>query len=280
MNLSRILKSCFVFLMVCLALGCAATSSTVIDPPEYSVKAPSSFVVEYTDMEFVLVPAGSFYMGSPEEEKNRDIDEGPVHKVEMSSFYMGKYEVTQSQWKKVMGKNPSFFKGSPSLPIENVSWDLVQKFMKVLNRKTGFNFRLPTEAEWEYACRAKVQARFSSGNDEKALREYAWFKDNSGEEPHQVGTLKPNNFGLYDMHGNVSEWIGDGRRGYLSDTIKDPIGGLSSKKAIHRGGCWLYPGRYCRSANRMDTEKNFRTHIIGFRLALDISAIDFNKHLK
>jgi len=263
-------KKCSFFMMLSVFfLGCASTTISVTDGSAHRPQCPSSFKVDYTGMEFVRVPAGSFDMGSPPEEPGRDLDEGPRHRVEISAFYLGKYEVTQAQWQKVMGKNPSFFKGDPMLPVENVSWNSVQKFIRILNRKTGFDFRLPTEAEWEYACRAGTRTLFFSGDDEKSLGEYAWFNVNSGEETHPVGMLKPNAFGLYDMHGNVSEWVGDGRRGYLSKPVKDPDGGMPGKKAMHRGGCWLYPARYLRSANRMDVEKDFNTHIIGFRLAID-----------
>jgi formylglycine-generating enzyme required for sulfatase activity len=280
MSLSRRLKLTALFLFAGLITGCVSTSSNVINPSERGVKTPSSFVVEYNDMEFVLVPEGAFDMGSPEDEAGRDNDETPVHKVTLPSFYIGKYETTQAQWEKVMGGNPSTFKGTADLPVEEVSWEDVHKFIKRLNRKTGLKLRLPTEAEWEYACRAGSQTRFYSGNDEKLLGEYAWFNHNAGGETHLVGTRRPNAFGLYDMHGNVSEWIGDGRRGYLSSQESSPVGPPVSKNAIHRGGAWLYPGKLCRSANRMASEKDFKTHIIGFRLAIDKDAIDFNDRIK
>ena len=212
-------------------------------------------------------------MGSPDTEKGRDNDEGPVHSVTIDPFYMGKYEVTEGQWQRVMGDNPSYFKGHPYLPVENVSWNDVQKFIKRLDEKTGIRFRLPTEAEWEYACRAGSDAPFCCGTDNKTLAEYAWFSMNSGGETHVVGTRYPNKWGLYDMHGNVNEWVADGRRGYLPRAERNPRGIISLRKAIFRGGCWLYPAYLCRSANRMDAEKDFRSHITGFRLAVDRSEI-------
>lgn len=171
---------------------------------------PKTFTSPYTGMEFVLIPAGEFMMGSPSDEKGRYDQEGPVHKVTINNpFYMGKYPVTQRQWKKAMGTNPSKFKGD-DLPVENVSWEKIQKFVKVLNEKEGADkYRLPSEAEWEYACWASTQTRYSFGDDESKLNEYAWYDKNSGSKTHPVGQKKPNQWGLYDMHGNVSEWVQD-----------------------------------------------------------------------
>ncbi len=210
-------------------------------------------------------------MGSPDDEKGRDMDEGPTHRVTLDAFYMGKYEITQVQWEKVMGRS---FEGSPDLPVVDVSWHDVQDFLKQLNKKSDIRYRLPTEAEWEYACRAGSQAAFSCGPDELELKGYAWFAADSGGERHLVGSKKPNKLSLYDIHGNVCEWVGDGRRGYRAREEHNPVGPPSRKKAIHRGGCWMYPAELCRSANRNSTEKEYRSHIIGFRLAFDKKDMD------
>jgi len=254
---------------ILLFLGCASHHTLITKPLNTQDGFPPSYTDPYAGVEFILLPAGNFTMGSPEDEKGRDEDEGPTHEVFIDSFYIGKYEITQAQWKKVMGQNPSYNRALPSLPIENVSWNEIQRFLKRLNKKTGLTFRLPTEAEWEYACRDSTQTPFCSGSDNSALNELAWFNINAAGETHPVGTRMPNQLGLYDMHGNVSEYVGDGRRGYLSRKEHNPKGAHSATKAIHRGGCWLYPAKLCRSANRMTYEKDIPTHIIGFRLAID-----------
>jgi formylglycine-generating enzyme required for sulfatase activity len=156
-------------------------------------------------MTFTLISAGDFYMGSEESG-----DEKPVHKVKINNpFYLGIYPVTQREWKAVMDDNPSYFKGD-DMPVEQVSWDDVQEFIKKLNEKEGTDrYRLPSEAEWEYACRVGTTSRYSFGDDESKLGDYAWYDDNSGDKTHPVGQKKPNSWGLYDMHGNVWEWVQD-----------------------------------------------------------------------
>jgi len=259
---------------ILLFLGCASHHTLITKPLNPQDGFPASYTDPYSGVEFILLPAGSFTMGSPEDEKGRDKDEGPTHEVSIDSFYIGKYEITQAQWKKVMGKNPSYNRALPSLPVENVFWNEIQRFLRRLHKKTGITFRLPTEAEWEYACRAGTQTPFCSGSDNSTLNECAWFNINAAGETHPVGTRMPNQFGLYDMHGNVSEYVGDGRRGYLSRKERNPKGTHSTVRAIHRGGCWLYPSKLCRSANRMTYEKAVPTHIIGFRLAIDKNSVN------
>ena len=238
----------------------------------------SESFVNSIGMDFVKIRAGEFMMGSPYDEKYREKDEGPVHKVTIEEpFYLGKFEVTQEQWQKVMGNNPSGFKGE-NLPVEDVSWNDAQEFVKKLNEKEGTDkYRLPSEAEWEYACRAGSTTKYSFGNDESRLKEYAWYLNNSESETHPVGQKKPNLWGLYDMYGNVWEWVQDT---YHSDYSSAPSGGSAwvsgGYSHVARGSSFNRPyfdkspaTAGCRSANRgggNDTELADK----GFRLLMEI----------
>jgi formylglycine-generating enzyme required for sulfatase activity len=214
-------------------------------------------------MEFVLIPAGTFTMGS----EDGDSDERPARQVTISRpFYLGKYEVTQGQWQAVMGNNPSLFQGDAKLPVEQVWWSDVQDFIGKLNAKEGGNrYRLPTEAEWEYAARAGSTSAYSFGNETSLLGEYAWYRDNSGGKTHPVGQLKPNAWGLYDMHGNVMEWVQDWYGRYSEQSVRDPQGPPSGSHRMRRGGAWNSVATVCRSANRYSVP-GFRDDFLGFRL--------------
>jgi len=182
-----------------------------------------------------------------------DDDEKPVHRVRISqAFYLGKYQVTQAQWQAVMGDNPSRFKGD-TLPVEQVSWKDVQKFTQFLNAREGdTKYRLPTEAEWEYAARAGTTTAYSFGDDPRQLGEYAWFGENSGTTTHPVGQKKPNPWGLYDMHGNVWERVQDWYGPYTAGTAVDPAGPSSpGSLRVFRGGGWPFVAGLCRSAKRI-----------------------------
>jgi formylglycine-generating enzyme required for sulfatase activity len=215
-------------------------------------------------MQFALIPAGEFQMGSA----NGSDDERPVHTVRISKpFYLGSHEVTQGQWETVMGNNPSRFKGDANRPVETVSWEEVQKFIDKLNtREGGTKYRLPTEAEWEYAARAGWTTAYSFGDDSSQLGKYAWFGDNAGNTTHPVGTLQPNAWGLYDMHGNVWEWVQDGYDKYVAGPVTDPQGPAAGSYRVIRGGSWLYVARNCRSAYRYHNAPGFRNDSLGFRL--------------
>ena len=212
-------------------------------------------------MEFVLIPAGTFQMGSNDDDK-------PVHTVRLTQpFYLGKYEVTQGQWQAVMGNNPSRFTGDPNRPVENVSWDNVQEFIRRLNaREAGATYRLPTEAEWEYAARAGTTTRWSFGDDASQLGRYAWYDRNAGGQTHPVGQLQPNPWGLYDMHGNVWEWVQDWYGSYSSGTAVDPAGPSSGSYRVNRGGSLAYGARFCRSAYRLRDAPGSRYDFLGLRL--------------
>jgi formylglycine-generating enzyme required for sulfatase activity len=216
-------------------------------------------------IEFVLVPAGKFMMGS---DKGAD-DEKPVHEAHLSMpFYLGKYEVTQGQWQAVMGNNPSRFKGDANLPVEHVTWEDVQAFIRKLNaRESGTKYRLPTEAEWEYAARAGTTTDYSFGDDPRLLGEYAWYAENAEHKTHPVGQKKANVWGLHDMHGNVWEWVQDWySKPYPSGTVTDPQGPAAGSIRVYRGGSWITHARNCRVSYRNDQGPGGRVVYIGFRL--------------
>ena len=222
-------------------------------------------------MQLVLIPAGKFVMGSPGSETGRDDDEGPQRRVTVSrSFYMGVTEVTQDQYAAIMGKNPSKFSGL-SNPVEQVSWEDAVAFCKALSKKTGQTVRLPTEAEWEYACRAGSKTRFSFGDEDRDLGAHAWYEDNSDGKSHPVGKKKANAWGLYDMHGNVWEWCGDWyAESYAGLKTEDPQGPGGGKFRVLRGGSSGYKPARCRSANRYWLTPDYRGIRIGFRVAVDL----------
>ena len=207
-------------------------------------------------MEFVHIPAGEFMMGSPDSETGRQKDEGPVHRVIIEKpFYLGKYEVTQAQWTAVMGDNPSIFQNAPDhhmYPVDWVSWNDCRDFIQKLNKLNSGTFRLPTEAEWEYACRAGTQTPFYWGMNTEGweMNRYAWAYSRAEGKSHPVGQKQPNAWGLYDMSGNVWEWCSDWRGDYPSGTAVSPAGPDSGKVKIYRGGSWFNPAATLRSANR------------------------------
>ena len=229
------------------------------------------------EMAFAWIEPGVFQMGSPSSEKGHWRDEGPVHEVEISEgFWLGKYEVTQEQWEAVMGTTPwsgkSYALSDPSHPTVYISWDDVQEFIGRLNAAGSAVYRLPSEAEWEYACRARSTTPWSFGDDERRLTHYAWYNDNAwdvGEEyAHAVGTKLPNAWGLYDMHGNVWEWVQDWYDGgyYNSSPRVDPPGPRSGSNRVVRGGAFTNNARNVRSANRNAYSPGARNVDIGVRL--------------
>ncbi len=185
-------------------------------------------------IELVLIPAGKFVMGSPTTEQGRSTNEIQHEVILSKPFLIGKYEVTQSQWEAIMGNNPSSGDKGPMLPVTDVSWNDCQKFLKKLNEKTKSEFRLPSEAEWEYACRAGTTTAFSFGNELKPTD--ANHAASNIYTPVKVGTYKPNAFGLYDMHGNVNEWCNDWFKAYPTNTVTDPTGPANGEYRIVRGG--------------------------------------------
>jgi formylglycine-generating enzyme required for sulfatase activity len=212
--------------------------------------------------ELVFVEGGTFQMGSSSGES----DEQPVHSVTLSSFNIGKYEVTQAQWIAVMGSNPSSFSGCDNCPVEEVSWNEVQEFIRKLNAQTGKNYRLPTEAEWEYAARGGKQSRgytYSGSNDLGSVA-----SNNSGSKKHAVGGKQANELGIYDMSGNVSEWCSDWYGNYSSYNETNPTGASSGQFRVLRGGSWADFASFCRSAFRSSDNPVSRRSYYGFRLVL------------
>jgi formylglycine-generating enzyme required for sulfatase activity len=227
-------------------------------------------------MEFVEIPAGSFFLSINIVNEFNEKLYSP--KVTISKpFYLGKYEVTQEQWMAVMGSNPSGFKGRTN-PVENVSWNDVQEFIKRLNVKEGTNkYRLPTEMEWEYAARAGTDTAFFFMKDPKTYDEvepfldaYAWYNKNSGGTTHPIGQKKANPWGLYDIYGNVWEWVADWYSEKLPQDreITDPRGPAQGSYRVIRGGAWYDDAELCRSSNRGGYTPGLRRSLIGFRLAL------------
>lgn len=217
------------------------------------------------DIEFVSIPAGKFTMGSPSSEKNHQVDEGPVHEVTIEAFELGKYEITQKQWVEVMGSNPSKWIGD-DFPVGHVSKNNVEEFIEKLNEREGTDkYRLPTEAEWEYACRAGTTAAYSFGDDESKLGDYAWYNANSDNQIHPVGQKKPNSWGLYDMHGNVWEWVQDDSHDSYDGAPSD--GSAWGSGETSRGGSYSTVAKFCRSANRNGCDPE---DTIGFRLVREI----------
>ncbi len=227
-------------------------------------------------MDLVLIESGEFLMGSPSSEAKRDDDEGPQHRVRISKpFYMGKHEVTQAQWRAVMGSNPSHFKGD-DLPVEQVSWDGIQEFCRKLSERAGRTIRLPTEAEWEYSCRAGTTTPFHFGSTISPDQvnydgNHPYGEGRKGvyrEKTTSVGSFPANAWGLYDMHGNVWEWCGDwcGEDYYADSPGADPTGPGSGKYRVLRGGSWLSLARYCRCANRRWCRPGLRNDYVGFRV--------------
>ena len=222
--------------------------------------APEAIRVFYLEqglpLELVQIPAGEFVMGSPDSELGRQQDEGPQHRVEISRpFHIGRFEITQAQWRAVMGANPSTFQRAANaglLPVERVTWHDAMAFVTKLNSRFPGTFTLPTEAEWEYACRAGNPTRYPWGNDTDPakLNQHAWFNSRAEGQPHPVGRKLPNAWGLYDMHGNVWEWCMDGPRTYGSDPNIDPVGPIDGEHPVIRGGSWFNEPESLRSANR------------------------------
>jgi formylglycine-generating enzyme required for sulfatase activity len=233
-------------------------------PPVSSKKASR----RAPEIDMVAIPAGSFTMGCQDSrDKDCDSDEKPTHTVSISAFELGKTEVTQGQWKAVMGNNPSNFSScGDNCPVEQVSWDDVQVFIQKLNAQTGKTYRLPSESEWEYACRAGQSSNYCGGDNVDSVAWYGYEK--SGKTTHPVGKKDANAWGLYDMSGNVYEWVQDGKHSDYNGAPSDSrVWSGATDRRVLRGGSWNYNARLSRAANRNDSTPTVRVNNVGFRLA-------------
>lgn len=216
----------------------------------------------------VRVEGGTFTMGATSEQgSDAESDEKPAHQVTLSLFSIGKYEVTQEEWETVMGSNPSSFKGAKR-PVEMVSWNDCQEFIRKLNQMTGKRFRLPTEAEWEYAARGGNRSNGYKYAGSNSLGNVAWYTRNSGSETHPVGQKSPNELGLYDMSGNVYEWCQDWYGSYSGGSQTNPTGASSGSIRVYRGGSWYGFAGGCRSSRRGSLTSWLSDRSLGLRLAL------------
>jgi len=285
---SRRKKTALAVLLACLLVGGIWYCAT--DHPRADLTLDLGNGVT---MKLVLIPAGTFTMGSPATEPDRSPDEGPQHEVTISKpFYMGIYSVTQEQYEQVMSSNPSHHKGAND-PVGTVSWDDATEFCKKLSQKTGKKVRLPTEAQWEYACRAGTNTAYNTGAklspgqadcnfSASSATRGTWEKltgwvrsffpapKQTQDGPRPVGSFRPNGLGLYDMHGNISQlcadWYGDDY--YANSPTTDPTGPESGKCRVLRGGNWIFNSLICRSSNRDRVDPAFRVINYGFRVVL------------
>ena len=244
------------------------TQEPLAQTPVTNVDNISIPVKDGISIDMVRVEAGTFTMGATPEMKEPFDWEKPTHQVTLTNdYYIGKYEVTQALWQAVMGNNPSYFKGG-NLPVEYVSWDDCQEFISKLNNMTGKKFRLPTEAEWEYAARGGKKGRGCQYSGSNNLSDVVWYKDNSDSKTHAVGSKQANELGIYDMSGNVCEWCQDWYDSYSSSSQVNPTGANSGSYRVFRGGSWCCVARVCRSSYRCSRTPVDRNGYFGLRLVL------------
>lgn len=257
------------------------------EPATFGVDGSKDVVAQLSDtvkMDMIWIEPGTFVMGSPSNELGRYSDE-TQHTVTLTKgYWLGKYEVTQAQYQTVMGSNPSNFKGD-NLPVEDVSWYDANNFCAKLTAQEkaagrlpeGYEYTLPTEAQWEYACRAGTTTALNSGKNLTQeydncpnLGEVGWYTSNSGSKTHEVGQKKPNEWGLYDMHGNVWEWCKDWYGSYSTGAVTDPVGPSTGSRRVIRGGSWYFNANYCRSAYRYYDFPDNDYYDFGFRAVLSL----------
>ncbi len=244
----------------------ATPSPTAITPK--GMRSYTEVIALNVRMEMHAIPGGEFLMGSPE--KLGYADEYPQHRATLSPFYIGKYPITQAQWRAVMRTNSSHFNG-PNHPVDSITWDEAFEFCRRLSYATNRTYRLPTEAEWEFACRAGMQTQFNYGDEEEFIVQYAWCLTNSGNHTHPVGEKKPNGWGLYDMHGNVWEWCQDWYAAdyYQHSPSVNPSGPAKGASRVLRGGSWYSLPNYCRNAGRSNHQPDLRDPLVGFRVVCE-----------
>lgn len=231
-----------------------------------SVDASKTYTVNGVSFTMIGVYGGTFTMGSPDSDSEAYSNEKPAHQVTLSNYYIGETEVTQALWQAVMGSNPSYYTGDLQRPVEQVSWDDCQTFISKLNELTGENFRLPTEAEWEYAARGGSASKGYKYSGSNNVDDVVWFFDNSSNKTHVVKTKQPNELGIYVMSGNVYEWCSDWYGSYSSSAQTNPTGPSSGSYRVFRGGSWCHNARFCRVANRICSSPGNGDNLIGLRL--------------
>ncbi len=235
-------------------------------------------ILQELEENMVLVEGGTFTMGAADNQlKDAESDEKATHQVTLPSYYICKYEVTQNLWTLVMGNNPSSFKASLQ-PVEDVTWNDCQQFIEKLNSLTGKDYRMPTEAEWEFAARGGNQSKGYKYAGSNSIGEVAWYSANSGNSPHDVGKKKPNELGLYDMSGNVYEWCQDWKAPYSRKAQTNPTGPEEGTYRVNRGGRWCGSARACRTSDRSMSAPDYHFYHLGMRLAH--SAIQTKPNLK
>ncbi|MDD4847638.1 MAG: formylglycine-generating enzyme family protein [Bacteroidales bacterium] len=236
-----------------------------------SSEGNQTFTIGGVRFEMIYVKGGTFTMGCTSEQgSDCESDEKPAHQVTLTDYYIGKFEVTQELWRAVMGSDPSelYFKGCDECPVENVSWNDIQVFLLKLNVKTGKRFRLPTEAEWEYAARGGNKSNGYKYSGSNTIGNVGWYTDNSGSKTHPVGQKTPNELGIYDMSGNVWEWCQDWYGDYSSNSQTNPTGPSSGSYRVLRGGSWGDDARDCRVSYRNIGAPGNRNSSRGFRVLL------------
>jgi len=231
-----------------------------------NIKMDREMNLDMDVIEMVFVEGGSFTMGCTDEQgKDCHADEKPTHRVTLNNFYIGKYLITQGQWKAVMGNNPSYFSKGDNYPVDNVSWEDAQEFIRTLNKITGKNYRLPTEAEWEYAARGGRKSHGYKYSGSNNANNVSWNETNSDKSTQPVGTKLPNELGIHDMAGNLWEWCNDWSAAY-SSAQTNPTGPSSGTYRVLRGGCWRSPISDCRNSFRYDIISTDRYYSLGFRV--------------
>ena len=260
MKKSFLFHHIFIVLLVTFSAWMFPLSAQTVQRPQSM--QDQTITVNGVSFKMVFVKGGTFEMGTEYGEE----DEAPAHLVTVSDYYIGETEVTQALWKAVMGNNPSKFKDD-NLPVEQVSWDDCQTFISKLNEMTGKRFRLPTEAEWEYAARGGSKSHGYKYSGSNKIKDVAWYDSNSRKKTHDVKTKQPNELGLYDMSGNVMEWCQDWYGSYGSDSQTNPTGATSGPDRVNRGGGWYHYASVCRVSFRGYNTPSYRFNYLGLRLA-------------
>lgn len=262
------MKQLILYLLILLSLTVSAQNASPTTGTSTHAPKAKTFKVKGVSFQMMEVEGGTFTMGATSEQASDAIeDEIPAHSVTLSSYSIGKTEVTQALWKAVMGNNPSHFKGN-NRPVESVSWNDCQKFISKLNALTGKHFRLPTEAEWEFAARGGVKSKNCKFSGSNILEDVAWIEGNSGSTTHNVATKQANELGIYDMSGNVFEWCSDWYGNYDASPQTSPTGPSNGENRVFRGGSWFFETSECRVSCRGCDDPNDGGFGLGLRLAL------------